>query len=168
MERADPVARRGLSPSSDSNRPGWSPPRSAPRSWLPPLILGADHDPIVLHPLGLQLEPRQRADVDLLHAEPKPLVGLSQSGREPREDPLGLRIVRGNARKLDEDLDLISDPLRGVQMDLELVDLRDLPDDRLDGPRVHVRSPHELHVVDAAPDPSVVDVERPAALTPVV
>src|SRR5262249_4688341 len=57
------------------------------------------------------------------------------------------------------------DAIDRVQVDLELVHLGPLTDDRLYGAGIDVRSAHELHVVHASADAAVVEVERPAART---
>ena len=92
--------------------------------------------------------------------ETQPLVRLGKRLAELRDDPVG---VGGRVGHLDQDLDLVAYPVRRVEMDLELVDLVVFADDGLDRTGVDVRPSYETHVVDPAADPTVVDVERPAA-----
>src|SRR5207302_6001150 len=128
----------------------------------PPLAGRSDDDAIVLQPFRLELETGQAAVLDSLAAEAEALVGLRECLGEFGDDAIRVHALPlGN---LDQHLDFILAPIRGVEMDAKLVDLLELPDDRLDGARVDVGAAHQLHVVDPAADAALVEVEgAPAA-----
>src|SRR5207245_10986689 len=59
--------------------------------------------------------------------------------------------------------DLVLALVGSVEVDPELIDLFELPDNRLHRARVDVRAAHQLHVVDPAPDPTFIKVKGSAA-----
>src|SRR6476469_3338102 len=119
-----------------------------------PLALPAPHLALVAEPLGLQLEARQRPRRRAAHAEAQPLVRLRELAPQLVE-----HLVAASG-ELDLDLDLVADPVRRVEPDLELLDVRDTAHDRRDRSRVDVRAADDLHVVHAPADAALVDVER--------
>src|SRR5438552_18634419 len=161
MSRPRATARDNSRPACTLPRSARLPYGSASRSCLrPPLALGPDHDPVVDQPLRLQLEPGQRPVLDPPDAEPKGFVRVGELLRKPTAQRFGVDLC---GRDLDQDLDLVAPGLLREQVDLELVDLRVLANDRLYRPRIDVRPAHELHVVHPPTDPALVQVERPAA-----
>src|ERR1700737_1304170 len=76
-------------------------------------------------------------------------------------DPVGVDALP--LRNLDQHLDLVLPAVGGVEVDPELVDLLVLADDFLDRARINVGAAHQLHIVDAAANAALVQVESPSA-----
>src|SRR5207253_5523374 len=123
----------------------------------PALARRSDDDAIVLQSFRLELETRQAAILDATTAEAEALVGLGERLGELADD--AIRIYPLPFWDLDQHLDFILAPIRGIEMDTELVDFLELPDDRLDGARINIGPPHQLHVVDPPADTNLVEVE---------
>src|SRR5215212_7571527 len=123
-----------------------------------PFAGAAPHLALVGEPLGLQLEARQRPGCRAAHAEAQALVRLGQLAPELLE-----HLVPA-AGELHLHLDLVADPVGRVEPHLELLDVGDAANDRLDRAGVDVGAADDLHVVHAPADAAVVDVERAPAV----
>src|SRR6476646_1930011 len=159
-------ARAGWRPVARSSRRARARLRSArARSHRLPFSPGAAPDlALVVEALGLELEARQAPGLGGAHPEAQALVRLGELAADLlQEVPVGGRLRA--LGELDEHLDLVADAVDRVEADLELLEGADVAaHDLLDRARVDVGAAHDLHVVDAAADAAVVDVERAPAV----